>query len=280
MQLNYSRISAVTIAVGADTVLFGFSIPSDSVLTSVKGEVHMIGEEINWKKAAIYGVDGYIIGVEDPDTVKTYTLMWDTFVPKATGWASGGLNLDTGAQDTLSFFEPGQATVEDIMDLGQLPERIYKHRGMRTVLNNPIGYNFVASDASTYFPGAVIPLNVNKKYRVGQMESAVIFAGASPLLTDVTVTEKSTVTEETWGYLKYAADFLHMAYLALIGDVEAGAESPYENVMDDLEEELLPAITEVEAGDFDDMAYKVFSRMTAQVTVKGRFNVSALSLAS
>lgn len=260
-------------------MLFGMSLPGDAVVSSQKGSVSLIGEEINWKKAALYGVDGYIIAVEDPDDAQTYTSLWDRFVPKAIGWGLAGMDLDTAAQNTLSFYEPGQATVEDILDIGTLPQRVFKHRGMRTVVNNPVGYNFVTSDASTYFPSAMIPINVNKKYHT-MHESVLLYGAASPLLTDVTVTEKSSATEEVWAYLKYTADFLHSAYLGLIGDIEAGAESPYENVMNDLEEELLPAILEVSAGDFDDMAYKAFCKFNAQVTVPGRFNVSSLSLAS
>lgn len=273
-------MAAINLQVGADTVIFGFSIPSDSVVTSMRGKAHFIGEEINWKKAAIYGMDAYLMGLDDPDSTDTYNALWDKFVPKAIGWANGGLELDTVSQQTTPFFEPGEATVEDILDLGDIPERVFQHRGFRTIVNNPVGYNFVASDASTYFPAAEVMIDVKKKYRVPQRESVLLFACASPLLTDVTVTSKSTVQTETWAYLKYAGTFLKEAFIALIGDIEAGAESPYENVMNDLEEELLPAILEVTAGDFDDMVYKVFGMLNVQVTVKGEFDISSLSLKS
>lgn len=262
-------------------MICGISVPSDSVLTSVKGSVHMIGEEIQFKKAAVYALDGYMIGVEDADSPVVYDNIWDRFVPKAIGWAQGGLDIDTAGIDTLSFYEPGQATVEDIVDVGSTPERIFQHRGLRTVVNNPAGYNFVASNASTYFPVAEIPVNVTKKYRSNKdRENVVLFAASSPLLTDVTVTQKSSVSEETWAYLKYGADFLHQAYLSLIGDIEAGAESPFINILDDLEEELTPAVVEATAGDFDDMVFQIFAKMTFQVTVPGNFNVSSLSLQS
>ncbi len=280
MQLNYHRIASINLLVGADTVVFGCSIPSDSVITSMRGEVHFIGEEINWKKAALYALDGYIIFPEDPDAGTGYDSAWERFVPKAIGWANGGLDLDTESSNSVSFYEPGQATVEDIMDLGSVPERVFKHRGFRTVANNPAGYNFVASDLSTYFPIAVIPINVKKQYRVHQHESMLLFAGASPLVTDVTVSQKAMVTERTWGYLKYTADYLHMAFLALTGEVETGAESPYEDIMNDLENELNPPIIEAVAGDFDDMVYQLFGHLTVQVTVPGNFNVSSLSLQS
>lgn len=280
MQLNYSRMASIQLVVGADTVIFGMSIPSDSVITSMKGEVHFIGEEINWKKACLYGLDGYIISVEDPDSPFAYDTFWDRFVPKAIGWGEGGMDLDNNTQNTLSFYEPGEATVEDIMDLGDQPERVFKHRGMRTVVNNPAGYNFVASDASTFFPVAAVPINVTKKYRIAQRESVLLFGAASPLLTDVTTSQKSSVGEETWAYLKYAADYLSDAFLSLIGDIEAGAESPYINILDDIEEELLPAIIEATAGDFDDMVYQIFGKLNVQATVVGRINTSSLSLAS
>ncbi len=280
MQLNYHRICSINLLVGADTVCFGYSIPSDSVITAMKGEIHFIGEEINWKKAALYAFDGYIINPEDPDAQTGYNTAWERFVPKAVSWSNGVLDLDTESSQTLSFYEPGEATVEDIMDVGSLPERVFKHRGFRTVANNPAGYNFVTSDASTYFPIAVIPIDVKKQYRIHQHESLLLFAGASPLLTDVTVTQKAMVSERTWGYLKFTGDFLHMAYLALIGEVETGAESPYEDIMNDLEDELNPPIIEAVAGDFDDMVYQLFGHLTVQVTVPGEFNVSSLSLQS
>lgn len=270
----------MNLVVGGDTVIFGMSIPSDSVVTSMRGFCHFIGEEINWKKAALYGLDGYLLATGDPDTPKTYDALWDRFIPKAIGWAQGGFDLDTAGQDSISFYEPGQATVEDIMDLGDLPERVYSHRGFRTVVNNPAGYNFVTADASTYFPVAEVPINVKKQYRVGQKESVLLFAGASPLLTDVTVTQKSSVGEEVWAYLKYAGSFLEDAFLSLIGDIEAGAESPYIEILDGIEEELLPAIIEAVGGDFDDMVYKVFGQLSAQVTVVGDIDISSLSLKS
>lgn len=280
MQLNFNRMSSILLQVGADTVLMGCSIPSDSVITSIKGKAHFIGEELNWKKASIYAMDAYVIGVEDPDLASGFDNLWDRFVPKAIGWATGGMDLDDTGVDTLSFFEPGEATVTDIMDLGTLPERVFKHRGFRTVVNNPAGYNFVASDASTYFPVAEVKINVTKKYRVSQQESVLLFGCASPLLTDVTVTQFSSAGEEVWAYMKYAADFLTQAYLALIGDIETGAESPFEDIMNDLELQLNPAIVEAVAGQFDDMVYTVFGMMNVQVTVPGHINTSSLSLAS
>lgn len=280
MQLNFYRLSSIQLVVGADTVIFGVSVPSDSVITGVRGKVHMIGEEINWKKAALYAVDGYLIGTEDPDTPDSYGEIWDRFVPKAAGWSQNGLEIDTTAQDTLSFYEPGEATLEDIMMLGNLPERVFKHRGFRTVVNNPGGYNFVASDASTFFPVAEIPLDIKKKYGTGKRHSNLIFAGASPLMTDVTTTQKLSVTKEVWAFMKFAGTFLEYAYLALLGEVETGAETPYLDVMQALEEELNPPILEATAGDFDDMVYQVFGAMNVQVTVPGHLNVSSLALQS
>ncbi len=270
----------MTLLVGGDTVVFGMSIPSDSVVTSQRGFVHFIGEEINWQKAALYALDGYLMNVTDPDTPKPYDQMWDRFVPKAVGWAQAGMDLDTNTQNTVSFYEPGEATVEDIMDLGELPERVFMHRGFRTVVNNPMGYNFVASDASTYFPVAEVPINVKRQYRVGQQESVLLYGAGSPLLTDVTVTQKSTLGEEVWAYMKYAGSFLEDAFLSLIGDIEVGAESPYIQILDGIEEELLPAIIEAVAGDFDDMVYQLFGQLNAQVTVVGDIDISSLSLKS
>ncbi len=121
------RMSQVTTVAAADQVLFGVSLPSDSVVHDIRAKVHLIGNSpgVAWGLAHMYAIEGWILPVLDPDVGDDYDDIWDALVPKDTDVQT--LDLDTAALDTSGFYEPGEADWSSLFDVGLRPERLY-HR--------------------------------------------------------------------------------------------------------------------------------------------------------
>lgn len=250
LRMFAKRMFQVTIAPGTDTVLFGLSLPSGSVLNNVRCTVSLYGGSVQPMATALaYACEGYILPVLDPDAAVGYDVLFDTLVPKDTDAQT--MDLDVGAADTTPFWEPGEADWSTLFDVGLRPELIYRRKRLLTPLN---GSAAMHRDPETPFlpewvPGELFNINIRKRYRIEQ-PSVVVFAVAQPNLDDTTTTLEGALGESKWGQIKYAGDLLRRALLHVFGLVETGAETPWEEATALLQEHLQPDVYEKTGGFF------------------------------
>ena len=189
------RMSALSSGTAQDVVVMGMSLPSDSVVHAVNGEVHLWGTTVQAQNiSAMYAFEGYLLPVLDPDAAVGYDTLWDTLVPKDTDVES--IDLDTGAADTAPFYEPGEPDFTKLFDIGLQPERIFRRHRIMTIANGSV---MTTRDPATPFavewvPGDHFKINIRKKYRVRQ-PSVMLFALAMPALDDTTSTVASAAAE-------------------------------------------------------------------------------------
>lgn len=256
-----------------DEVIGHAILPSDCQLNGVQGQVHcQMAATVPFNRAVMYACDGWVIPVDDPDTVDVIDDIWDRFVEKDNPATS--FDLDTASADTISFDEPGTPNSDRIAGLGELDQskRFFRRRKLMTFQSIPRG--FIDATPDTYIPGDVFNVKVRRRMSVDEF-SIAMFGFGSPAFTSVTTTHPSSPTETQWLQLKYAEVVLEQAWMDIAGLTEAGAETPWEEATALIVDMLEPVILEDTAGAFNNDDWDVFSQFTWDLSVPGRRNFSA-----
>ncbi len=262
---------------GSDDVLAGVWLPAKTVVNRVRGYAacHVVAPQAIGV-ASMGAIEGWVLPVDDPDTQGTMEVIWDQKVPKDT--AVDLLDLDTEAQDATPFFEPGELYWEAVFDVGAQPKRLYHQHWMSTYARNAIAQN---RDPETPFLYEYSPaLNVNfgnGPFRT--LEPALLVYGMSSPAMDATSTTESlaALDEADWGQLQFFDHVLERAQLALLGLVETGAETPWEEAAALLRKYLDPKVFEETAGVFSAVNWKGLGEMTVDLTVQGRMPKSVIT---
>lgn len=271
------RLSYHFVGAGADEVVAGISLPSDSVINDIRVRIKLSSTTImSWDQAAMYAVEGWILPVLDPDSASTHDAIWDQLVPKDTDVQT--LDLDTGASAGSPFYEPGEAEWSSMLDIGLRPERLYhRHR----LLHVTDGASLVFQDNQSPFAqkwnvGDSFDINIKRRLRVRQ-PSVLVFGFASPNLDDTTATVESILAESEWGQVKYIQNVLERALLHLAGVVEAGAETPWEEASTLLQKHADPDVFEDSANKFTALAYDVYTEAMFDHSVVGTMGKVAVT---
>lgn len=259
----------------ADLTIAAAPIPAGGVLNSIFLEAHVIaGAAISQLRMGMYGISGYVIPVPDQDAALDYETAWDQLVPKDEPHLTE-LDSDTGTPDTSPEFEPGGIDINNLFDMvGLSPRQIFRRRKYITTANSllPVGGTLV----DTYRPTDYFTTKIKKPTRCA-MASYAILALSSPATT-LTVTGVWQVpTEDDWAILQFMDIFIEQMFMASLGLIEAGAESPYEEAESFISELLEDSVLEQVANSFDPVTWTVFSRATFDITVPGRPQLKTLS---
>ncbi len=265
------------IATGSDSVVAGVWLPSGSIVTRVRGVVKLNNSTaLTLSQGGAVALEGWILPVEDPDSVATMNSLWDSHVPKDTG--ANLLDLDADAADASPFYEPGQIVWESLINIGLQPRRIlHRHH-----IVSPLDAILLRQDEETpfleeYFAGFAERIDIRRSIRV-QVPSLCVFAVAVPdtLQTSAT-TPIAALAEEDWGRIKYIDHVLDMAMMDLLGLVETGAETPWEEASSLLRRYLDPNLLETNAGTFVGTSWGAFGELVFDVVVPGRMPTRVLT---
>ena len=272
------RRQQISIGAGGDGVMFGISLPSDTVVHDINAKVHILSqsETVTALKAVMYGVEGWILPIHDPDAAAEYNTVWDTLVPKDTDVQT--MDLDTGAADATPFFEPGETDWTMLFDVGLRPEKIYSRYRMLTMTNGSVfSYQDNQSPfAVNWFPGEGFTIRIKRRLRVRQ-PSLLVFGLASPSMDDKTNSLPTVLAEAKWAQVKYIGEVLERAYLHVLGLTEAGAETPWEEATALLQEHLEPDMHEGGTGAFEAVTWRSFIDAKVDHSVPGRLGKATIT---
>lgn len=271
MRLIGRQMTELDVAVGSDRVVCSYPIPAGGRLNSTHLEMHMIGDEGQvLDKAVMYGMTGFVVPVIDPETAINVDTLWDNVVPKDVAEGAGVFDLDTDATDTTPEFEPGEPDWSGVFKLNALDvQEIFRRRRLITLASqNGAGHEIVAAGADLWTPLEFFKTMVKKKVSV-QSPSMVLYGVSSPSM-DVTTTAVNTAPTETqWVLLQYLELTLEQAFMNLIGLVETGAETPFEDSSVFIARLIEGAIREEDAAAFTTTVWRCFCRATFDITVPG-----------
>lgn len=281
MSLRVFRKTLVSadIAVNVDQVLADAPIPQDSSQNNVWGELHVVGAEadpVATSKALIYGAEGWLIPITNENPVDI-DVIWDSFVPKDTDVASAVFDFDTAAANASNFLDIGEINLERLIGMSAMPRdaQWYSRMKMLSFANSPRG--FAPGTPDTYVPADTLKIRSSTR-KNAEMPSMSLMGVAVAQLTDVDTTRASPAGEDEWMYLQYAEMALEQAFVFLVGTIEAGAESPWEDaatrIQDFVEPEYLEhgAVAEIEHHDMH-----AFCQMTFDITVPGMKQFNTVS---
>lgn len=278
LKLIAKRVFQMVSTIGADTVLFGITLPSDTVVQGVRGRISLQGETRHLHTfSSTYAVEGYVLPLLDPDAGQGFENLWDTLVPKQTDVQA--MDLDTAAADTTPFYEPGEADWTALLDLGLRPRRVF-HRHRMLDFNSPMSFRFLDTETpfNTLFHACdAFNVNIRQRMRVKQ-PSALVFAVTSPNLDDTTATVESALAEQELGQIKYLEHVLERALLGLFGVFEGGAETPWEEASLLLQRHLLPDVFEATATRMSVTIFNVYGEVTIEHMVVGRLGKQTVNL--
>lgn len=265
------RMFAQQVIAGADSVVAGVYLPANTMFHGVAGHCTFeAAVERGLNEVALGALAGYILPLPDPDSSGTLSAQWDALVPKDSN--SDDLDLDTGAGDATPFWEPGFTKWEEVFDVGYQVRSLYNKHFMASMGQNAIAVN---RDPATPFDYEYIG---GKTMRVGVRgdlfipgPSVCIFAAGSPLTTGTSATAPlAAIAEADWAQLQYIDEVMERAYLHVLGLVEAGAETPFEEATALLQLHLDAQVLEVAGGIFQPTTWNLSGEFRFDYEVQGR----------
>lgn len=255
-------------------------LPTGSKLNNTWMDVSVIsGGVVSHKSPAFYGISGYVLEIQDPDTADTLNDIWDQQVPKETSSMAVPLDFDLntavgGSPIEIAVGEPeSQPGYFNLEELLQTDNRgnieVFKRRKMLTFAKNPTGFN---ADALTWIPTDHFQTHLRGGPRVEAM-SYLIFGFSNPAMDNRSTAEPTTISELDWFILQFLDMFLEEMLKDLVGlTVGAGAQS-VSAITDFLE------YASVEPDDdlLGSVVWQITAKMTFDVTMPGMEKLTTLS---
>lgn len=266
----------------SDRVIAHCPIPSESTQNNVWGEVHVMNNDGFFIESAIlYGADGYVLPLPDPDTADSIDDIWDRLVDKDSAVANAALDIDTTSIVGSPSFEAGELDLNALADMHSFDDdnHWYKRRKILSFANSPTGFHWVTGGVSTFSPRDLFKVRSRRSIR-SELHAESLFGMTIPALTSTTSTVPNTPADEAaWLSEKYLEIILEQAWMFLVGLVETGAETPWTDAATFVEGLLEPAPFEDDTGAWLTDTLRVFSTWTFDITVPGRreFNIISAS---
>ncbi len=266
--------------IGQDIVCAAFDLPAGSVLKKISCTMDIVGTLLAHERedAVGYAAAAYLVGLRDPDTAVPYDTIWDRFVPKYT--RTEVIDLDTGSADATPFWEPGEASFEEVFDMGNMPRRLWMRRKTMTFADpGSAGLKFRPAETPfepQWFASDIAHFRLNKPIRVSR-PSVVMIGFASPNY-DATTTSRAHLLEAEWGQIQYVESTLERALVNQLVVQEAGAETPWEESSLLLRKHLAPDIFEMTTNAFLNEAYRIFGHLEFEHTVPGTLDFDRIDL--
>lgn len=271
------RLAMRTIAIGSDQIVAAFPIPRGGTLNSLFLDTHLIaqdGASLATHQMAVYSIAAYVVPVPDPDAQLTFEAAWDRLVPKDTAVLSQ-IDLDTTAADTNPESEPGEVDLSQLFNMtGLNPRKIFARHKYLTYANSMGAVGGAALD--NWHPADHFTTTIRRKVRCS-MYSYALVAVSSPFMAAHVTAVWDSPTEAEWGILQYLDVFIEQMFIASLGLLESGAESPYEEAEQFIHELLEDSLVEDTTDAFHPLIWNAFCRSTFDISVPGRPQLKTLT---
>lgn len=249
----------------SDRVMAALWIPSGGKLIGATVNVHAFVHGVAEATGGMYGTNAFLLPVDDPDAVVTADSVWDRHVPKDINEAAGAFDLDTGTAEGAAEFSIGEPDIAAVLGVGPSELQGGRRRKLLTFANSARAFD---STAATYTMADGFTLNIGGGERVEK--PSVMCVGFSSPSIDETTTVFTSPAEDQWTNLQFPAWTLEQALVELLGQVETGAESPWEEASAFLLTFIEPLAVLTAAGSVLERAWVVFAQAVMVMEVPGR----------
>lgn len=236
-QIISRQLIAAEVAADNDQVVAFLPMPPGSRLNNVWLDVSVLcNSSMDIYSAALYGLSGFVVDLDDPDTTHRYDAVWDLMINKDQSEGFDILSISTDTADDNPEFEPGRIDLFKVFGdnlVGNM--QIYQKRELLTFAKKPITYD---PSNDTFIPSDAFKVHVSRGPRVTR-PSVAMFGFSAPA-ADATqgFTEDAsdssglgpTPLEKEWLFTMYADVFLYDMWKHLIGVTPGSSTDPYDDV--------------------------------------------------
>lgn len=270
MRVIRKMFSYRLVAPGSDQVVAFMPIAPRGSFHGMRGQVHVHVTDLNKQKVVFFPARVYACQMtEIDDLVDSIDDLWDRYIPKdddvSEVAATIGIDVARDTEDAGTFDEPGESSPNELFGVKEPSTLLWRRDEFISLASSPVGFEGAAVD--TY--SAVERYSMNIRRRIDFPQGGFVALGiGSPGWDDVTTSIMNGM-QNLSDLMTYAnlPDFLHVARLALIGATEAGAETPFVDVLSLIEELTEPTVMEVTAGKYEAATAEVWSRVVFDVGV-------------
>ncbi len=286
LRMKAKRTFAVEVEDGADSVLWGITLPGKTILNGFRVNLSYVcgsqaagGNQFPMTHSAPVAFEAWLIPNEDPDSPATYDQQFDRFVPKDND--AEIIDLDTNGAVAVNFWEPGEMNLNLALRLGNQPMRLSHFHKLVTSANGSLwsGQTIepVVDQEALYTPGGVLQVRSSK--RVFMPKPAFLMMACSvPLMDDVVTTIEAPLTEQEVLLVRFMRASLEGAIMHQIGATGAGAGTWFDTASAALLRHLNPDVFEEVAGFFATIGeYSVIGESSIDHTVEGRVKIRSVS---
>lgn len=271
MQLYMRRYGSDQLSAGADSAILAWPVPNEARFNYMRGECHIfaVSATTPGSQVGMYGAQGWILQSVTPGDFEVMNTLWDRFVPKD----NDVVDLDSVVTvDTDSMFEPGLISVSQMLDqeVGN-PHRWFNKSEIVSFMTS---YRNFSPTVTTHHLNDFFNFGIKNAFKMRD-NAGIVFGVGSPDMAGAGV--DTDVIEGTSGHsfdgfftLKHLEDFLDKAMLEATPFTEAGAESPYEDIMNFLIDTLEEVNENVAL--FEARTWNIWGRGTAGIEVPGRLS--------
>lgn len=264
----------MTVGADNDQVIAFVPIPPGGRLNNVWLDVSVITDSaISIMGAAMYGLSGFVVELEDPDSSHSYDFIWDHMIQKDMAEGYNILSLDTGTSVNDPEFEVGQIDLFQVFgDNLQGNMQIYQRREFLTFPKRPVAYD---TGSDTFFGMDAFKVHVRNGPRA-RGASVAMFGFSAPAMDQTQVATVdgigATPVDTEWIMTMYAEVFLYDYWKQLVGVLGASASNvePYDSVAAWFAKLMEDKMWESSTGLIIPTDYKVWTKATWDISVPGK----------
>lgn len=276
MRIYGRKLGQVSVTNGTDKVVFDYPLPAGCLMRDLWVQMSMMATvQIDLLHASLYGVAGFVVPVVDPDAQLNVDTLWDNRVPKDVAESAGAFDLDTAAADVTPEFEVGEPDWGGVFGVaGNRPLEFFRRRRMITFPGAPLGH--LEGTPDKYRPTDLWSTHVKRNIRADQ-HSHIMLGLSAPTMDVTTTTVPVTISETEWTMMTYMETVLEDAMKQLMGLIESGAETPYEEAAAFVARLIEKVAFEETAASFQPTDWIAFTKATIGVDVPGKIAIGALT---
>ena len=255
----------------SDDVIAYVPLPPGSKLNNVWLDVSVQSNSaLGIQSACMYGLSGFVVDVDDPDTAVSYDHLWDSMVTKDIAESYNILSIDTATADTNPEFDTNMLDLFQIFGTNLVGNmQIYQRRELLTYPKRPVGYD---PSNDTYIAQDAFKVHVRNGPTV-RAPSVAMFGFSSPghaLIGTSTGDIANTPTEAQWIFTMYAEVFLYDMWKHLLGMTPSSSTNPFDAVSGWFQVLLEGQVTRYHADDIVASDFKVHTKATWDISVIGK----------
>lgn len=257
----------------SDQVIAFLPMPPGTRLNNVWLDISLLANSsVGIAEAVMYGLSGFVVDMDDPDSTVDYDHLWDSMINKDQTESFDILSIDTASETTSPEFDVGKIDLFQIFGTNLIGNiQMYQRRQLLTFPKRPVGYD---PSNDTWYPMDAFKVHITNGPRVSRPSVAMFGVSAPGMANTQQITSDSlgvTPSEKQWLFTMYAEVFLYDMWKHLIGVTPGATTDPFDDVSAWFAKLLEDSMYEEDSTTtFLPKSFNVWTKATWDMTVIGK----------